>query len=218
VTQTAATRTPASTAATKTAAAAATESRPRGRPSSGARERILEAALEVIKAEGYAGTSLDKVAARAGESKGLVAYHYGSKQGLVAEVARAVAETITSVVLERLDRVDDVEGIIGATADGVDRVLDDDVRLARVYFDLAAVSVVDPEIRSAIAEINEGWRAVLVERLTGAGLAAARSRVLTVMVIAGIQGLALERIERGKTAELRQARDLFVRGAVAAAS
>ena len=189
----------------------------RGRPSTGARERILEAALEVIKAEGYAGTSLAKVAARAGESKGLVAYHYGSKQGLVAEVARSVAETITDVVLTELDRVDDVEGIIGATADGVERVLDDDVRLARVYFDLAAVSVVDPKIRSAIAEINEGWRAVLIERLTAAGLAAAKARVLTVMVIAGIQGLALERIERGKTDELRRARDLFVRSAVAAA-
>ena len=194
-----------------------TEAPRRGRPSTGARERILEAALEVIKAEGYAGTSLAKVGARAGESKGLVAYHYGSKQGLVAEVARSVAETITNVVLEELERVGDVEGIIGATADGVDRVLDDDVRLARVYFDLAAVSVVDPAIRTAIAEINEGWREVLIERLTAAGLSAARARVLTVMVIAGIQGLALERIERGKTAELRRARDMFVRSAVAAA-
>ena len=196
---------------------ATTEAPRRGRPSTGARERILDAALEVIKAEGYAGTSLAKVGARAGESKGLVAYHYGSKHGLVAEVARSVAETITDVVLTELDKVDDVEGIIGATADGVDRVLDDDVRLARVYFDLAAVSVVDPAIRSAIAEINEGWRAVLIERLTAAGLPAAKARVLTVMVIAGIQGLALERIERGKTAELRRARNMFVRSAVAAA-
>jgi TetR/AcrR family transcriptional repressor of bet genes len=155
------------------------------------------------------------VTARAGESKGLVAYHYGSKQGLVAEVARSVADTITGTVLTELDKVDDVEGIIGATADGVDRVLDDDVRLARVYFDLAAVSVVDPEIRSAIAGINEGWRAVLIERLGRAGVTPARARVLTVMVIAGIQGLALERIERGRTAELGKARDLFVRAAAA---
>ena len=37
------------------------------------------------------------------------------------------------------------------------------------------------------------------------------------MVIAGVQGLALERIERGKTPELRKAQDLFVRSAAAAA-
>jgi hypothetical protein len=38
------------------------------------------------------------------------------------------------------------------------------------------------------------------------------------MVNACIQGLALERIERGPTPELKRARELFVRGAVAAAS
>ena len=41
----------------------------RGRPSTGARERILEAAIEVLKADGYAGLTIAKVAARAGESK-----------------------------------------------------------------------------------------------------------------------------------------------------
>ena len=37
------------------------------------------------------------------------------------------------------------------------------------------------------------------------------------MVIAGVQGLALERIERGQTPELRKAQELFMRGAVAVA-
>lgn len=195
----------------------AVEAPRRGRPSTGARERILDAALEVMKAEGYAGTSLAKVAARAGESKGLVAYHYGSKQGLVAAVARTVAETITTEVLDELGSVTGVEDVIGGTADGVERVLDGDERLARVYFDLAAVSVVDPEVRATIAEINEGWREVLIERFGAAGLTPSRARVLTMMVIAGVQGLALERIERGKTADWRKAQDLFVRSAVAAA-
>ena len=197
---------------------AALEAPRRGRPSTGARERILEAALEVMKAEGYAGTSLAKVAARAGESKGLVAYHYGSKHGLVAAVARTVAETITAEVLGELGEVAGVEGVIAGTADAVERVLDTDERLARVYFDLAAVSVVDPEVRRTIAEINEDWRAVLNERLGEAGMTPARARVMTLMVIAGVQGLALERIERGKTADLSKAQDLFVRSAVAAAA
>ena len=42
--------------------------------------------------------------------------------------------------------------------------------------------------------------------------------MLTVMVIAGMQGLTLERIERGATPEWRRARELFVRSAVAATS
>jgi AcrR family transcriptional regulator len=201
------------------AADPATDGRPRrGRPSTGARERILEAATEVLKAEGYAGLTFAKVAARSGESKALVAYHFGSKQSLVAEVGRGVAELITTEVLEEISAATSVEQVIGGTVRGVERVLDRDERLARLYFDLAAVSVVDPEVRSTINEVNAAWRGVLVDLLSRAGVGASRVKPLTVMVIAGVQGLALERIERGNTQELRRARDLFVRSAVAAAS
>jgi AcrR family transcriptional regulator len=192
----------------------------RGRPSTGARERILEAAIEVLKADGYAGLTLAKVAARAGESKPLVAYHFGSKQGLVGAAGRVIAEMITDEVLAAVDRATTVEGVVRGADAGVERVLDEDERVARLYFDLAAVSVVEPEVRRTIAEVNEQWREVLVRLLTEAsdGLPPARARVLTVMVISGMQGMTLERIERGATPERKRARELFIRSAVAAAS
>jgi AcrR family transcriptional regulator len=191
----------------------------RGRPSTGARERILEAGIEVLKAEGYAGLTLAKVAARSGESKPLVAYHFGSKQGLVGAAGREIAQMITDEVLAAVDGATTVEAVVRGTSRGVERVLDDDERVARLYFDLAAVSVVDPEVRRTIAEVNEQWREVLIRLLTEAadGLSPARARVLTVMVIAGMQGLTLERIERGATPERRRALELFVRSVVAAA-
>ena len=213
---------PTSTAATKDVAASTVAAPParRGRPSTGARERILEAAIEVLKADGYAGLTIAKVAARAGESKPLVTYHYGSKQGLVQAAGRTVAEMITEEVLAAVDGAATVEAVISGVATGVERVLDRDERVARLYFDLAAVSVVDPEVRRTIAEVNEQWRVVLTRLLNEAtdGLPPARARVLTVMVIAGVQGLTLERIERGDTREWTRARDLFIRSAVAAAS
>jgi AcrR family transcriptional regulator len=197
--------------------ATATEAPRRGRPSTGARERILEAATEVLKAEGYAGLTVAKVAARAGESKALVGYHYGSKQGLIAAVGRQIAELITNEVLAAIEGAKSVKHVVEGVALGVARVLDDDVRVGRLYFDLAAVSVVDDEVRQTIVEVNEGWRGILVDLLTGAGVTPARARALTLMVIAGVQGFALEQIERGKTPDLRKARELFVRSAVSAA-
>jgi AcrR family transcriptional regulator len=192
----------------------------RGRPSTGARERILDAAIEVLKADGYAGLTLAKVAARAGESKALVAYHFGSKQGLVGAAGRAIAEMITGEVLAAVDGADTVEAVVRGVDAGVERVLDEDERVARLYFDLAAVSVVDPEVRRTISEVNEQWREVLVRLLTEAsdGLPPSRARVLTVMVISGMQGMTLERIERGATPERKRARELFIRSAVAAAA
>src|SRR4051812_34840400 len=178
---------------------AATVPARRGRPSTGARERILDAAIEVLKSDGYAGLTIAKVATRAGESKPLVAYHYGSKQGLVQAAGRSIAELITDEVLDAIDGATTVEAVVRGVDAGVERILDDDERVARLYFDLAAVSVVEPEVRSTIAEVNEQWREVLVRLLTEAsdGLTAARARILTVMVISGIQGMTLERSSAG---------------------
>ena len=50
----------------------------------------------MLKADGYAGLTTAKVAARAGENKALIAYHFGSKQGLVAAAARELGEAITA--------------------------------------------------------------------------------------------------------------------------
>jgi AcrR family transcriptional regulator len=192
----------------------------RGRPSTGARERILEAAIEVLKSDGYAGLTIGKVAASAGESKPLVAYHFGSKQGLVQAAGRSIAEMITNEVLDAIDGASTVEAVVRGVDAGVERVLDEDERVARLYFDLAAVSVVEPEIRRTIADVNEQWREVLVRQLTDAsdGLSPAKARVLTVMVISGMQGMTLERIERGPTPERKRARELFIHSAVAAAT
>ena len=192
----------------------------RGRPSTGARERILDAAIEVLKSDGYAGLTIAKVAARAGESKPLVAYHYGSKQGLVQAAGRSIAEMITNEVLDAIDGATTVEEVVRGVDAGVERVLDEDERVSRHYFDLAAVSVVEPEVSRTIAEVNGEWREVLVRQLTEVsdGLTPAKARVLTVMVIAGMQGMTLERIERGSTPERKRARELFIRSTVAAAA
>jgi TetR/AcrR family transcriptional repressor of bet genes len=208
----------ATTAATNIAAGSTAAKR--GRPSTGARERILDAAIEVLKADGYAGLTIAKVAARAGESKPLVVYHYGSKQGLVEASGRAVAELITSEALDAVRGATTVEEIMRGVADGVDRLLEQDERLARLYFDLAAVSVVDPEVRRTITEVNEGWQRVLIELLEQAedGPPSGQARALALMINACHQGLVLERIERGPTAEWKQARELFIKSALAATS
>ena len=182
-----------------------------GRPSTGARERILEAGLEVLKAEGYAGMTTAKVAARSGENKALIAYHFGSKQGLVAAAAREVAEAITEEVLSGLKETDSAEGVIEGVLDGLWRVLDRDERLARLYFDLAAVAVVEPDVRAITAEMRALWRRTLAE-LLGA------PEAITVFVMAACDGLALERLERGETPALKKARALFLRSATAAVS
>lgn len=73
-----------------------------------AREReMLDAAEEIFGERGYAGTSMDEIAARVGVSKPLVYQYYGSKDGLfVACLSRLRArllESVSSVVFEAPD-------------------------------------------------------------------------------------------------------------------
>jgi AcrR family transcriptional regulator len=183
-----------------------------GRPSTGARERILEGCLEVLKESGFAGLTIAKVAATSGESKALVSYHFGSKAGLVTAAGRELGVEITREVLDGLDGARTVEEITAGAAGALWRLIERDERLPRVYFDLNAVSVVDAGIRDVLREIKAGWREVVSRLLTEAAPPVPADRVgaVTTLLIAGLEGLTLERIERGETPELEEARKLFV--------
>ena len=187
-----------------------------GRPPTGARERLLEAGLETLLADGYAGLTTAKVAVRAGENKALIGYHFGSKDGLVAAAAAALGERITAAVLLGVSGTRTTRGIVGGILDSIGEVLKQDERIARAYFDLNAVSVVTDEVRAALREVKGRWREVLRELLLETGVPARRVDAGTVFVIAGVEGLILERLERGETRELAAARRLFTDAAASA--
>lgn len=199
---------------------AATTTRPGpGRPSTGARERILEGCLDVLKAQGYAGLSIAKVAAASGESKALVSYHFGSKDGLVSAAGRELGEEITREVLDGLEGAATVEEIVSGAAGALWRLVERDERLPRVYFDLNAVSIVDAGVRDVLREIKGVWREVLTRLLREADppVAAKDVDAVATLTIAGLEGLMLERIERGESRELERAREMFVRSICAIA-
>jgi AcrR family transcriptional regulator len=196
-------------------AAAAPAQRGPGRPPSDAPERILDAAYEVLARDGYAGLTTAKVAAASGQNKALISYYYGSKQGLVAAVARRVSEAITEEVLGGLGdprtAPELVEGLVG----GISRVMSRDEGLMRVYFDLASQSVVEVAVGEILLEVKEDYRAILRELVRGVpnGPRPEDLDGIVVFLIAGLEGLSLERIERGETAELEQAHRLFAEAA-----
>jgi AcrR family transcriptional regulator len=193
-------------------ATATTEARPRpGRPPSGARERILEGALEVLKADGYAGLTTAKVAAASGESKALIAYHFGSKQGLVAEAAQEVSELLVAEVLEAIGEPASARELVDGLTEGVWRVMERDPGLQRVYFDFAAQSVVEPEVEQIMSAMKARFRRILVELLDAIedGPPPEAADGAAVYLIAGVEGLALERLDRGDTPELLAARAIF---------
>jgi AcrR family transcriptional regulator len=189
-----------------------------GRPSSGARERILEAAFQVLKADGYSGMTTAKVAARSGQNKALIQYHFGSKQGLVAAVAREVSTAITEELVQGIGEPRDVRGLARGVIDGLTAINARDVGLARLYFDLASWSSVEPEVGSIMAEMKARYRSTLREqlaRVSDGPRSSDDAEAAAVYMIACLEGLALEQLERGETPALDRARKMFVASAEA---
>lgn len=77
----------------------------RGRPvgdRAAKRTELLKAAVSVLADEGYAGTSLRKVAQRAGCTTGAVTYYFANKEAMVAAV--------TEHLFDRFDTLLDLDG------------------------------------------------------------------------------------------------------------
>ncbi len=58
------------------------------------RERILEVALPLFAARGYAGTSIRRIARAAGVNVAMIGYHFGDKQGLYDAVVVRLHEDL----------------------------------------------------------------------------------------------------------------------------
>ncbi len=56
-------------------------------PKAGARQKLLNAALALIREKGYASTSVDELCAHAGVTKGAFFHHFKSKDGLAVAAA-----------------------------------------------------------------------------------------------------------------------------------
>jgi TetR/AcrR family transcriptional repressor of nem operon len=62
-----------------------------------AKTRILDAALEVIRAKGYAATTVDDLCAKAGVTKGAFFHHFASKEDLAITAAQHWSETTDAI-------------------------------------------------------------------------------------------------------------------------
>ena len=90
--------------------------------------------------------------------------------------------------------------------------MDRDAGLQRVYFDLTSQAVVEPEVGGIMVEMKRGHRAILRELLRSLGPGSTRrnSDAISTYLIAGLEGLSLERLDRGDGPALKRARELFV--------
>lgn len=119
------------------------------------KQRIVEAALEVLKVSGFAGASARAIAARGGFNPGLIFYYFGTVHDLLLAALEHSSE-------ERLHRF---RGEAAAAASLpellalLQRIYADDRDSGhiRVVSELVAGSVAHPELGPRVVELMEPW-------------------------------------------------------------
>jgi AcrR family transcriptional regulator len=125
------------------------------------RERIVQAAREVLIAHGHAGTSTRAVADAAGVNLSQVHYHFGGRHGLLIEVFRRENEAL----LARQQALYAAPGPLSDKWRVACDFLDQDLHsgYVRVLWELWAAGLTDPELAAGWREAVSGWRELLEE-------------------------------------------------------
>lgn len=124
-------------------------------------------------------------------------------------MAELIGERITGEVLEVIRGTSRVEDLTEGLVRGLWNVMDEDPRVARLYFDLSAVSVIDDRVRGALREVKARWRTVIAAYLTESGVNPDQIEAASVYLLAGIEGLAIERLDEKDSEGLKVASRMF---------
>jgi TetR/AcrR family transcriptional repressor of nem operon len=131
------------------------------------RERIVQAAAELVAEKGAAGMSLDDVRARTGASRGQLYHYFEDRDDLVHAVIDVTADAVLDKQAELLDRLDSWAGIDRwfdtLVQDQIDRKARGGCPIGCLAGQLAES---DPDARAAIAAGLERYEANLRDGLT----------------------------------------------------
>ena len=158
------------------------------------KERILYAAAELFRRQGFAGTGVKQVVAAAAAPFGSLYHHFpGGKEQLGEEVVRVAGGMYGQLVASVVDQFPDV-------AEGIEQSF----RLAGVHLadsgwqDACPIATITLEtasssetMRQASADVFEAWFAELAERFEAAGIAPERARALAVTTLSLLEGAFL---------------------------
>ena len=143
-----------------------------------ARERILDAAQDLVLRHGFSATTVDAILAAAGTSKGAFFHHFPSKatlgRALVERYAAADAELLDQALTAAEASTDDPADQLLALLDGFAAAVDEQAATppACLFVSFVYEQIPDAEgTRDVVVEAIELWRARLLAKLEEAAAA-----------------------------------------------
>jgi AcrR family transcriptional regulator len=128
------------------------------------RHRLIDGAIETIRAHGLAGTSARSIAATAGVNQALVFYHFGTVHDLLQAACLAATQARVAPFVERLDQISDLRQLLalGRTVHTEERAEGNVTVLAQML----AGAQADPKLAEATAAALQLWITPIEHALT----------------------------------------------------
>jgi AcrR family transcriptional regulator len=120
--------------------------------SNATRERLLDATVDCLIDYGYAGTTVARIAERAGVTRGAQVHHYPTKADLVLAALRHLAEKQVQQSVAELSRLQRSNDVVNATLDMLWRVHRGPLFAAIVELWVAART--DPGLAKYVGELE----------------------------------------------------------------
>jgi AcrR family transcriptional regulator len=181
-----------------------------GAEGTGARERLLAAAMEHVEGHGVGNLSLRALAAALGTSHRMLIYHFGSREGLLIEVIRVVEARQRAALAEMLLDTD------AAPADTMRRMWR---RVAdpalwpneRVFFEVYGQALQgSPHAVPLLDGIVEKWVEPLVRIAVAEGRPEDEARAEARLGVAVTRGLLLDLLATGDRAAVDAAMERYI--------
>ncbi|MHB8457962.1 MAG: TetR/AcrR family transcriptional regulator, partial [Acidimicrobiales bacterium] len=119
-------------------------------------EQLIEAAIETLKTEGFAGSSARAIAERAGSNQGLIFYHFGSVANLLLAALDSVSARRLGHYSEAVGKVDTPRELVNVATDNDCNELD--AGYITVLVEMMAGSSSTPGLSSEVAARIGPWK------------------------------------------------------------
>jgi AcrR family transcriptional regulator len=184
-----------------------------------ARDRLLQAAAELIAECGLASVTLAQVGERAGYSRGIANHHFGTKAALIEELISQVEEEFVAATAPVRNLDASVDELVTTSSIFIG-LLENLPAIHRAFLVLWASAVADDELRPRMAASDATFRdavTAIVERGKARGEVddGLDADIFAVMLLGQLRGLALQHLIAGDEidlADVRRGLEAAIRG------
>ncbi|APB00801.1 TetR/AcrR family transcriptional regulator [Nocardia seriolae] len=172
----------------------------------GARDRLIDSAIALMRCNGIAGTGIAQLLDHSGISRRSIYLNFpGGKSELVAEATRAAGQASSALMRTILDSTDLASAIAAFPGMWRETLVSTDFTAGCPIVAAALGRSESPEAADVAGETFTEWEDILATRLEAEQVSSSTARTLATTIVAAVEGAVIMSLATRSTAPLERA-------------